>query len=406
MLPNSREVENMRETDRAVFQTVCGYIDAHREEMIAMWREFVDTRSDSTDRERAERMAHTLRRALEEAGCACTLTEVGERSGPALEAVLGAGRPGKPVLFSGHYDVVPLPGEHPFRIDEEGRARGLGCLDMKGGIVLSIWIARALTAAGWAERPLRFLFVGDEENGHQGSRAKEFLAERAGGAACAFNLETGLVSNAICTGRKGTGQAEITVQGVAAHSGNNFTEGRSAITELVSKLPAIEALTDLSANTTVAVTTIRGGTVTNSIPPEAGCIVDLRFGGPAERDRVLARLREICAVQTVPDTSTRLEIREFMAPFGPSGGTGELAGFVAGVSRDCGFGGMDSVFLGGGSDAGFIQRAGTPVICSIGVQGQYNHSDREYALVESLFRRAKLLSAVILRLDEFEAGRA
>lgn len=36
----------------------------------------------------------------------------------------------------------------------KNRAHGLGCLDMKGGVVMAIWIAKALTAAGWAERPL------------------------------------------------------------------------------------------------------------------------------------------------------------------------------------------------------------------------------------------------------------
>ncbi len=378
------------------------YIDAHRNEIIEDWKNYVNIRSDATVREKAEVMARRLAKDLELMGCQCTLTDMGEKNAPAVDAILGADRPGKPVLFSGHYDVVPLKGDLPFYIDEEKKAHGLGCLDMKGGVVMSIWIAKALTAAGWQERPIRFLYVGDEENGHQWGKTKEYLVEHGGGAVCAFNMETGLVSNAICTGRKGTGQAAITVKGVAAHSGNNFAEGRSAVTELVSKIPAIEALTDMEANTTVAVTTINGGTVTNSIPPVCECIVDLRFGSLSERERVLSALKEICARQTVPDTTTELELREFMAPFDASGRVGELADFVAETSEALGLGEMGTVFLGGGSDAGFIQRAGTPVICSIGVQGQFNHSDREYALVESMFRRAKLLSAVILRIGEFE----
>ena len=81
-----------------------------------------------------------------------------------------------------------------------------------------------------------------------------------------------------------------------------------------------------------------------------------------------------------------------------------MAEFIAETSRKLDLGEMGTVFLGGGSDAGFVQRAGTPVVCSIGVQGQFNHSDREYAVVESIFRRAKLLSAVILRIGEFEGG--
>lgn len=384
---------------------VDGYIDGHRDEILAMWKDFVDTRSDATNKERADAMARKLGGVLEGIGCQVRFTDVGEKNGLGLEAVLGPDRPGKSVLFSGHYDTVPLKAELPFCIDDQNKAHGLGCLDMKGGIVMAIWIAKALTAAGWAERPLRFLFVGDEENGHQFGKTKEYLGLHGGGSVCAFNMETGLVSNAICTGRKGTGQAEVTVHGVAAHSGNNYTEGRSAITELTRKIPEMEALTDLSSNTTVAVTTIQGGTVTNSIPPVCSCIVDLRFGSPAERDRVLNALNAICARQYVPGATTEIEIREFMAAFDGSNGVQELADFVAETSKACGFGEMGSVFLGGGSDAGFIQRAGTPVICSIGVQGQFNHSEREYALVDSMFTRAKLLAAVISRIGEYEASR-
>lgn len=387
-----------------LLSAVSDYIDAHRQDMLAMWQEFVNTRSDATNKERADEMARKLGRVLEDIGCQVSYTDVGEKNGLAVEGILGADRPGKSVLFSGHYDTVPLKADLPFYVDKENKAHGLGCLDMKGGIVMAIWVAKALTATGWAERPLRFLFVGDEENGHQFGKTKEYLGLHGGGSLCAFNMETGLVSNAICTGRKGTGQAEITVHGVAAHSGNNYAEGRSAITELTRKIAEMEALTDLSANTTVAVTTIHGGTVTNSIPPICSCIVDLRFGSPAERDRVLNALHEICARQYVPDTTTEMDLREFMAAFDGSNGVQELADFVSETSKACGFGEMGSVFLGGGSDAGFIQRAGTPVICSIGVQGQFNHSDREYALVESLFTRAKLLAAVISRIDEYEAA--
>ena len=399
-----------------LFKQVQDYIEAHRSEMLAMWKDFVDTPSQARDREAAMKMADKLVALFQDMGLRVVEHDVGPINSRILEAYWGEDRPGAPIMFGGHYDTVNCsyvenakPGDENefdgtphFRVDSQGNAHGLGCLDMKGGVVMAIWIAKALTAAGWAERPLRFLFVGDEENGHQFGKTKEFLVAHGGGGVCAFNMETGLVSNAICTGRKGTGQAEVTVHGVAAHSGNNYTEGRSAITELTRKIAEMEALTDLSANTTVAVTTIQGGTVTNSIPPICSCIVDLRFGSPKERDRVLTALEEICAKQYVPDTTTELEIREFMAAFDSSNGVQELADFVAETSRDYDFGDMGTVFLGGGSDAGFIQRAGTPVICSIGVRGQFNHSDREYALVESMFERAKLLATVVMRISEYE----
>jgi len=62
---------------------------------------------------------------------------------------------------------------------------------------------------------------------------------------------------------------------------------------------------------------------------------------------------------------------------------------------------MGQIFLGGGSDASYITIAGVPTICSMGVCGEYNHSAKEYALVESLYTRAKLLSCVVLDIERF-----
>lgn len=387
--------------DGEIFSVVCDYIDAHYDDIIAMWKRFVDLRSDATEKEKADAMSELLKSELEAIGCECKLYDVGEKNGVGLEAVLGSGRPGKPVMFTGHYDVVPLKGEFPFFIDSENHVHGLGCLDMKGGIVMSIWIVKALTAAGWNERPVKFLFAGDEENGHQWGNTKEFLLARGGGGVCAFNMETGLMDNAICIGRKGTGQAVVTVRGVAAHSGNNYLDGRSAITEMAHKIQQIEALTNLDGNTTVAVTMIQGGTVANSIPPICSCTVDLRFGSVAERERVLSALAEICGEITVDQTTAEFEFQEFMAPFDSAQEVLALADFVERISKEYGFGQMGRVFLGGGSDASFILLAGTPCICSMGVRGQFNHSEREYALVDSMFERAKLLAAAVLNIGDY-----
>ena len=37
-----------------------------------------------------------------------------------------------------------------------------------------------------------------------------------------------------------------------------------------------------------------------------------------------------------------------------------------------------------------------PTICAMGVCGQFNHSSKEYALVETLYTRAKLLTCAVL----------
>ena len=53
---------------------------------------------------------------------------------------------------------------------------------------------------------------------------------------------------------------------------------------------------------------------------------------------------------------------------------------------------------GSWSDSTFVVAAGVPAICAFGVRGEWNHSKREYAVLESLYERAKLAAATILSL--------
>lgn len=62
-----------------LLSAVSGYIDAHRQDMLAMWQDFVNTRSDATNKERADEMARKLGRVLEGIGCQVSYTDVGEK---------------------------------------------------------------------------------------------------------------------------------------------------------------------------------------------------------------------------------------------------------------------------------------------------------------------------------------
>lgn len=380
------------------------YVESHRKEMFDLWTDLVNTKSQARDKLAADILCDKLKGLLEEIGFECSTYDVGPSNARALEGVWGGDRPGAPVIFSGHYDTVSLPGEHPFRIDEDGFARGLACLDMKGGIVISIYVVKALKEMGWAERPVKFLFLGDEEKGHQQANTPELIVERAKGALCAFNMETGLVSNEICVGRKGGGVASFTINGVGAHSGNDFLKGRNAIAETAFKIVDLQNLTDYDKGTTVSVTIIKGGTVPNSIPPECSIDVDVRYEILSERDRVVASFKEIAAKNYIDGCSTTMDYNEYMAPFETTeDGSIALANFVSAVSTDIGMGAMGQKRLGGGSDASYITIAKVPTICSMGVRGEFNHTDREYAIVESLYERTVLLTSAVLRINEFSA---
>ena len=77
-----------------------------------------------------------------------------ETDGAPVQLLARKAQPGKKqVLFSGHMDTVFNQGTaavRPFKV-ENGRAYGPGVLDMKGGLVMALYVIRALLENGWQE---------------------------------------------------------------------------------------------------------------------------------------------------------------------------------------------------------------------------------------------------------------
>lgn len=394
------------------------YINEHRDEMFAMWKDFVETPSQARDRAVAVKMKDKLCGIMRQMGMDVAEHDVGPVNSPMITAYWGADRLGKPILFAGHYDTVnssPVDNAEPgapnefdgtphFRTDEEN-AYGLGVLDMKGGIVIALWIIKTLQSLGWAERPIKVLLAGDEDKGHQSGNTPELIVEHSRGCLCCFNMETGRVENDICVGRKGGGQGDIEIEGVASHAGNEFLAGRNAVLEMSYKIAELAQLTDLDQGTTVAPTVIKGGTVPNGIPAHCTLAFDVRYEKTSEKHRLLREFEHIEKENHIDGTKTTLKFREFIPPFDRTDAGEALADFVADVSRRQGFGDMGKVFLGGSSDASYIALAGVPTICSMGVRGRYNHSSKEYAQIESLYERAQVLACAVLDIEKYAAVR-
>ena len=250
------------------------------------------------------------------------------------------------MLFGGHYDTVnSSPVENPvsgadnewdgtprFRVDSQGKAYGLGCLDMKGGIVIAIWVVKALQALGWAERPVKFILAGDEDKGHFDADTPQLLIRLAKGAFCCFNMETGRANNDICIGRKGGGEGELTVHGTAAHAGNDFLSGRNAVLEMAYKEIELAELNDLELGTTVAPTVIKGGTVPNGIPDHCHLYFDVRYRKFEEAQRVKEAFERIAAHSHIDGTHTDCIYKKYQVPFDETPNGIALADFVAEVS--------------------------------------------------------------------------
>lgn len=384
-------------------QTINAYIDAHREEIIRQWKDLVNLQAESKEVEALDVVAQHLYRVFTEAGVTCQLRRAVPEAPQVLTGVIGADRPGQPIVFSGHYDTVFKKGtfdKDPFRIDDEGKAHGPGVLDMKGGVIMALYVIKALEASGWKEHPIRIVFCGDEENGAYHFDSAEIMRETAKGAKCAFNMETGPINNALCVGRKGVLIGSFVVTGVSAHSGNNFDAGRNAVVEAAHKMVAIDAMNDHDKGSNINVAVVHGGKMWNSIPDHCEVTFSGRFALGSEMTRVQNEVEALMKKTYVDGTTTVYTPGASCGVFEQNEANTKLWAFCSQVSEEMGLGKMDHVIMGGGSDAIQLASVGVPTLCSCGVCGEWNHTDREYALVESMFNRAKLWCTVVQKLDE------
>ncbi len=372
------------------------FINDNKEEMISVWKELVELQSFSKEIDGVLAVSNRIKELFTKAGLKCETIEVGENA-PSLVGILGDDRSDTPIIFGGHYDTV-FPKDsfgQSFNI-KDGKAFGPGALDMKGGIVIALYVIKALEKLNYKEHPLKIIFSGDEEIGHKNSSGGETIMKAAKGGLMAFNMETGLIDNSLCIGRKGSITLNLTVKGRASHAGNDFLAGRNAIEEMAHKLIALQALTNLELGTTVNCGVIKGGTVSNAVPAECSLDINIRILKMSEHERIMKEIENIANTFKVPDCSATLKEGHIMPLFETTEAGKKMYEFVCNVAKENNMPVPGAKVLGGSSDASFLTMAGVPTICSFGVMGEHNHTRNEYALVDTMFQRLEFITAIIL----------
>ena len=388
------------------YDQINSFIDAHKEEMLDKWKTFVNMEGHYDEKENVERARDWLQKEFEAEGFKCHIHEVMKERAGVLVGILGEDRPGKPVIFSGHIDTVHHTGSfgksNPFDI-HDGKAFGPGVLDMKGGIIISLYVVKALNAIGYNEHPIKILYAGEEESDHIGNDADKFFKESSKGALCAFNMETGHIQNRLCVGRKTQYTIHAKVHGLGGHAGNEFTKGKNAVHEAILKCAELMKITNLDEGTTVTVSVINSGTNTNStsIPDLSEFMVDIRVLSDEIGKKVLDQVDSIMQKTFIDGTTTEYYV-DFakLHPFQPNEKIMKLFDLVNHVAKENGFPEFGQIILGGASDAGAIASADIPVLCSCGPIGEFNHNIREYAVVDSLFERTKIFALTVTELDQ------
>ncbi len=296
----------------------------------------------------------------------------------------------KPLLLLGHLDTVWPVGTlntMPWR-EQDGRLCGPGVLDMKAGVVMALTALRLLRASG-LHLPVTLLLNSDEEVGSPVSRP---ITERLALQSSAVFVLEPAQGLAYKTARKGVGQYDLRVTGVAAHSGVDFERGHSAIREMARLIEVISDLTDLGRGRTVNCGVVRGGTRSNVIAAEAFAEVDVRIAKANDAARVEKLFRSL----KVTDPGCRLQISGGMnrPPMERTPGTVALFRKARKLAAEIGFI-LDEASTGGGSDGNFTSALGVPTLDGMGAVGDGAHAAHESILIDHLVPRTALLAAMI-----------
>ena len=377
------------------------YLDQYHDEMLFLWETLVKMESPSADPAAIDLLASHLDTYCRALGMETEKLRP-EGAGACL-AAWTAPQALPPVLLLGHMDTVHPVGSFPggpWRVEGDS-VYGPGVHDCKGGLVIALYVIRALQHAGYDRRQLKLVTVSDEETGHSLSHmaAVDFLESHARGCGAAFTFESGLPDGTLVTRRKGGGVIRLDVEGIASHCGTAPEKGASAIREAARKIVAIEDLTDFD-HVTFNCGKISGGTSVNTIPAACGVDICIRFHSNQERDAAMEKVRAICAKVETPHTRCTLGPLMGFPAMEELPRTAELVKVYGDASEALGLGRPGTVGTAGCSDSAYTTSMGIPTLCAVGVLGEGQHSPHEHASISSLLSQAKRLTAAILALPD------
>ena len=370
------------------------FCEARRGWLLETTTALAELESPTPDKAAVDRCGRELARRLRALGAAVDVLE-SRTTGDHLRATFGAGD--GQLLLLGHFDTVWPVGQRermPVRRDG-GRLYGPGVFDMKAGIAIGMLAA---FAAGELGRPLGrrvvMLLTADEERGSGASRGLVEDEARRSAAVCV--LEPALPGGAVKTRRKGAGEFELTVRGVAAHAGLEPEKGASAVSELAAQIAALDRLADPQRGVTVNVGVVEGGSRSNVVAERARALVDVRVATVADAGRVEAALQAL----RPRSRGTSLAVRGgFSRP--PLERTAAVARLYALAREVAGRLGreLDEGAAGGGSDGNLTAALGVPTLDGLGAVGDGAHALHEHVEVDDLPWRAALVAGLLRRID-------
>jgi glutamate carboxypeptidase len=410
-----------------VEQRIVAEVKAYSPQALDLLKQSVLINSGTMNLQGVRQVGHLFRSQFDALGFKTAWVEMPPAMGRAGHLLATReGRPegtpsrGKRLLLLGHLDTVFEPGSTvPMWELKDGRIRGQGVSDMKGGDVIVIAALRALHRAGVLDGAgIAVLFTGDEEEaGNPKTVSRGPMQELARRSDLALSFEGSIIDKdglaTATVGRRATATWELQVTGRQGHSMAVFgANGYGAVYEAARILDAFRQQvaepgltfnpglilggTEVSVDNAASRGTAFGKTnvIANSVAVKG----DLRYLDYAQRDRAQARMREIVG-RSLPGAGASIAFQESYPPMAVTPGNLKLLDLYSRASQDAGLGRIGAVpaEARGAGDIQFV----APLLDSLdglGASGNGAHSPNEDLDPASIERGAIRAALLIYRL--------
>jgi acetylornithine deacetylase len=204
------------------------------------------------------------------------------------------------LLLNSHLDVVPPSSDHPFDpfdpVQKDGLIYGRGSVDAKASGAAMLSTIAQLAAQGWAPEDGKLLvaLTECEEGTGKHNGLQRLLPHLPAFSGAIVGEPTGLQP---CVSQKGLLILKATATGRSAHAaraglGENAIEKAARDVTVLQNLSLDRIHPDLGT-TSVAVTTISGGSARNVIPEECTFFIDIRTTPAYTHDEIIAQIDDM-----------------------------------------------------------------------------------------------------------------
>lgn len=371
------------------------YFKSRQGEMVNLLKTIVSLESPSSDKIAVDKCSSVVAKEFQKAGAKITRYPVKEMG----DFYLMEYPRFKPkerkdqLLILTHIDTVWPVGkikDMPFYISGD-KVFGPGVLDMKAGLVMSIFSLKAFHELNIVPPKKIAVFMNSAEE--VGSEAANIMIQKlAKRSSCVLCLEPSLPGGALKRQRKGRLVIRLEIKGRSAHAGTP-REGINAVDELMAQLRIIHRLR--SKSITVNTGLIKGGERVNIVPDNACAYLDIRFWNSTQKTKILDSFKHL--QPTLHGAKVKYLVEAYHPPMEITKTSDRLFAQVKDIASVLDMP-LAAGKTGGGSDASIAANTGVATLDGLGPDGAGIHAENEHLLLPSLIDRTALLTELLRQL--------